>query len=679
MKQFLLCTFCAGACFAGELFRDDFSGIPPRELSMPVKQLTNAIHEYHYLAYRDVPLWPWENAQIHADNWAGGDEDGKPYLEQHLISDRPRYWNPTMITGDPEWSDYTLEAKVRPLLKREMAGIVFRYHTNRHYYLFALTGGNKAVLRLRLPVETKLRVGDWKELGAADFPYDMQRYYTLKVDNDGPAIKAYIDGKLVLQASDGEILKGKIGVTATIPARFTDVRVTATGEKERQIGARIAAREAELAALRAANPQPKLWKKFDTPRFGAGRNARFGDLDGDGQVDMLIAQHVRKASRNAFDQISCLTAVNFDGKVLWQIGRPEPFNDVIANDTPFQIHDVDGDWKNEVVVVKDFKIQILEGATGKLKQWVWMPEAPADNDIRPYEREVGDSIYFLNVSGGKGQRDILIKDRYRTFWVYNPKLELLWSAQCNTGHYPYSMDVNGDGREELFMGYSMFAADGKKLWSHDKDLGDHSDAVVLGRFGPDQKGPVRAYLFGSDEGFAMLDMEGTILKRWRMGHTQSPSVGKYRMDVPGLQLMSVNFWRNPGIVTLYDYQGNLLAQEEPIHSGSAMLTVNWRGDGQEFVILSPNPREGGMVDGQLRRVVMFPADGHPDLAVNVMNVTGDERDEIVCWDADRVWIYTQDRPFTGKRIYAPVRNPDYNESNYRTTVSLPAWKEYLGR
>jgi len=40
-----------------------------------------------------------------------------------------------------------------------------------------------------------------------------------------------------------------------------------------------------------------------------------------------------------------------------------------------------------------------------------------------------------------------------------------------------------------------------------------------------------------------------------------------------------------------------------------------------------------------------------------------------------VWIYTQDRPFTGKRIYAPVRNPAYNESNYQTTVSLPAWKD----
>jgi hypothetical protein len=58
-----------------------------------------------------------------------------------------------------------------------------------------------------------------------------------------------------------------------------------------------------------------------------------------------------------------------------------------------------------------------------------------------------------------------------------------------------------------------------------------------------------------------------------------------------------------------------------------------------------------------------------------MDVAGDERDEILLWDLDRVWIYTQDRPFEGKRIYAPERNPTYNESNYRAQVSLPRWKE----
>ena len=110
-----------------------------------------------------------------------------------------------------------------------------------------------------------------------------------------------------------------------------------------------------------------------------------------------------------------------------------------------------------------------------------------------------------------------------------------------------------------------------------------------------------------------------------------------------------------------------------IPGSSHLEPVNWRGDGQEFALLSGNIREGGMIDGELRRVVMFPDDGHPDLASAVRDLTGDQRDEIVLWDQQRVWIYTQDRPFSGSRIYAPLRNPHYNDSNYRASVSLPGW------
>jgi hypothetical protein len=669
----LLIAICAPGR-AGELFKDDFSRFPPRIFAEPVKGLTNALHEYHYVAHRGVPLDPWANAMIHDDAWAGGDEDGKTYVEQHVVNNLARHFHSTLIIGDAEWFDYTVVARVRPLLMQGPAGVVFRYRTNRHYYLFALTGGNKARLALRLPFEKKMRAGEWKELGSASFPYDSLRYYTLKVENEGPKIRAYVDGKLLIEASDGEILKGKAGISAAIPGRFTDFRVAASDAAEKAIKERIARREAELARLRSDNPKPKLWKKFDITNYGAGRNARFGDLDGDGVPDMLIAQNVRKASRNSFDHISCLTAVTFDGKVLWQAGRPDPYNDVLANDTPFQIFDIDGDGKDEVVLVKDFKLQILDGRTGQVRKWVWMPKAPEDNDERPYELEVGDSIYFVNLDGGKRPRHILVKDRYRTFWVFDNDLRLVWSGQGSLGHYPYALDVDGDRREEIMIGYSLWSADGKKLWDHDKDFKEHSDAVILGNFTADPKAPILAYSFASDEGFILFDLKGNVLKRQQIGHTQSPAVGKFRPDLPGLQLICVNFWRNPGIVTLFDAAGSILAQDEPIHSGSPMLPVNWRGDGQEFVMLSGNVKEGGMIDGQLLRVVIFPDDGHPDLAFTVMDVTGDSRDEIVLWDQKRVWVYTQDRPFKGSKIYAPVRNPDYNDSNYRTAVSLPAWK-----
>lgn len=667
-------ALAAVSAAGADLFRDDFSKFPPGWLTSPVGSLNAAIQEYHYLPHRGVPLGPWEMPIAHLDSWMISDEGGKSYLEEQLDSTSHQWSLPLFITGDPEWSNYTVEVRTKFLSLREMAGVVFRYHTNRHYYLFSLSGGNKARIAYLEPLETALRVTDWKELASAAFPYDNTRYYALKVENQGPRIRAYIDGKLILEATDSRIIKGKAGVLASTPARFQDFAVTASNAEVDSIRARIGAREKELAGLRAANPKPVLWKKFETPAFGAGRNVRFGDLDGDRTPDMLIAQNIPRIRADAFDQISCLTAVTLDGKVLWQKGRPDPRNGLLTNDTPFQIHDIDGDGRNEIVLVRDFQLQILDGRTGELRKSAWMPKMSQTDKEHPYETVSGDSLAFINISGNPNRQEILVKDRYTHFWVYNNKLELLWKGDGQTGHYPYPMDVDGSGRDKIAIGYALWDHTGKQLWSHDAAIHDHADGVMIGNLSPDPKASPRVYASGSDEGFLMFSLDGKLLKHVRVGHNQSPSVGKFRMDLPGLQYAAINFWKNPGIVTLFDWDGNILEQKEPIHSGAPMLPVNWRGDGQEFILLSGNPKEGGMLDGQLRRVLMFPDDGHPDLAANVLDVTGDARDEVVLWDQERVWIYTQDRPFTGKRIYAPVRNPEYNESNYRTNVSLPGWK-----
>ena len=671
----MLLAACAAIAPGADLFRDDFSRLPPGWLTSPVGTLNGAIQEYHYLPHRGVPLGPWAIPIGHLDSWIAGDEKGVPYLEEQLDSTAKQWTPPLFITGDPEWSDYSVEVSVKLLSLNESAGVVFRYHTNRHYYLFSLGEGKTARLLRHDALEPALRVHAWKQLAAAPFAYDTQRYYRLRVENSGPQMRAFIDGKLLLEAGDTDMVKGKAGVFAATPSRFQDFRVSASDRQAAAIAARIRARDAEVARLRDANPKPKLWKKFDTPVFGAGRNVRFGDLDGDGVPDMLIAQNIPRIRGDAFDQISCLTAVTLDGRVLWQHGRPDARNGLLTNDTPFQIHDIDGDGKNEVVTVRDFELQILDGRTGEVRSRTWMPKAPSADKERPYEQETGDSISFVNFSGNPARHEILVKDRYTHFWIYNNKLELLWKGDGQTGHYPYPVDARATGRDLLMIGYALWDHTGKQLWSHDKDIKDHADGVMVANLSPDPKAEPRVYASGSDEGFLMFDLAGKLLKQVRVGHNQSPAAGKFRIDVPGLQYFSVNFWKSPGIVTLFDWDGNILAQDEPIHSGSPMLPVNWRGDGQEFVLLSGNTKEGGMIDGNLRRVVMFPEDGHPDLSAAVLNLTGDARDEIVLWDEQRVWIYTQDRPFTGPRIYAPVRNPDYNDSNYRTSVSLPGWAE----
>lgn len=124
----------------------------------------------------------------------------------------------------------------------------------------------------------------------------------------------------------------------------------------------------------------------------------------------------------------------------------------------------------------------------------------------------------------------------------------------------------------------------------------------------------------------------------QVGPARWSAVGKFRPELPGLQYVTTNFWKNPGLSSLFDAEGNLLLQGEPIHTGSPTLPVNWKGDGQELVLLSGNVREGGMVDGQLRRVVVFPDDGHPDLAAAVRDLTGDPGDEVILWDQKGVWI-----------------------------------------
>jgi hypothetical protein len=691
----LNCTLAANSALvaAGDaseesviLFSDDFSRYPPGPLTAPLGKLNGAIQEYHYLPHRGVELGRWANAICHIDAWVAGESDGQPYLEQHLAPNHqdmvPQLFAPLFITGQPEWRDYTVEVSVSPLSTSAWAGLVFRYHTNRHHIVFMLEDGKRVRLAKRLPLEEKFRVCSWQELAAADFPYEANRYYWLRVENRGPEIRAFVDGKLVLTATDDELTGGKVGLSAITPARFQKFHVSVTPQALEQITAARRSRQNELDRLQAANPKPKLWKKFSTPRFGAGRNVRFGDLDGDGTLEMLIGQNVPKVVGDSAVEISCLTALTLNGKVLWQFGRPDPRNGLLTCDTPFQIHDLDGTGRGDVVLCKDFRLQVLDGRTGLLKRETNLPKITGYPDVPqapprtwPYERANGDSILFINFSGDGARREILVKDRYWNFWIFDRDLKLLWSGQGSTGHYPFAYHDPTSDRDLLAIGYAMWDGAGKQLWSNDQRLQQHADSVFVGNITGEEAASPMVFYCASDEGIIQLDRHGVIRRQYRVGHAQTACIGEFRPDSPGLEYAAINFWRNPGIITVLNSRGELLQQDEPIHSGSPMLPVNWRGDGQEFILLSGNAREGGMVDGLLRRVVMFPEDGHPDLCAAVHNLTGDPRDEIVLWNQDEVWIYTQDRDSDGERIYAPSRNPMYNDSNYRISVSWPGWQE----
>jgi len=284
-----------------------------------------------------------------------------------------------------------------------------------------------------------------------------------------------------------------------------------------------------------------------------------------------------------------------------------------------------------------------------------------------------DCIAFADLRGVGKPLDLVIKDRHTRLWAFTNRFEPLWTASANLGHYPFFWDFDADGKQEIFIGYTLFDDDGRKIWNHDDTLQEHSDGTFAGDFSLEGK-PPRVYAAGSDDGVILLDLAGKILQHYRVGHAQTPTAGQYRPDIPGLEFCNINYWGEPGLITLYDSQGKEIVNFELFHAGSPVLPVNWRGDGQEFILLSANSVEGGMVDGWGRRVVLFPEDGHPDTAYMVHDLTGDARDEVVVWNPDEIWIYTQAEPFKGERIYAPRRPPTHNESNYLPYASWPDWK-----
>ena len=382
-----------------------------------------------------------------------------------------------------------------------------------------------------------------------------------------------------------------------------------------------------------------------------GREAEWlaiGDLNNDGHLDFLTA-------RNANQAVTALTAFDRDGHVLWRWG--EGGSPTITYDVPVQIYDIDGDARSEVLYSIPGYLVVANGADGSEETRWRLPE----------NLPVADCITIANLSGKKRPSDILIKTRYDHVWAYDNKFSLLWEWKGNTGHHPCPDDVDGDGKDELFCGYTLLDDDGRELWHLKPEPPGHADTARI-CWNLDGKSPGRPWYLttccgGND--LILTDHLGTRLWQLRPNvalHFQSARAAELQPRTPGKEIV-VDIAGDPkpppDRLMLLNLQGNILGCYMPDYTRFHDV-IDWDGDGVMEIII---PRADGIFDARGRQLVRFlnppphPTERETPFCY-VADVYNDGNDDVILLDDSSIRIYNNPRlpprkpnPLVMKRYY----------------------------
>jgi hypothetical protein len=265
----------------------------------------------------------------------------------------------------------------------------------------------------------------------------------------------------------------------------------------------------------------------------SANDASVGDLDGDGQYEMIVKWDPSNSKDNSQDGTTgpvYMDAYKQDGSFLWRISLGRNIR-AGAHYTQFMVYDLDGDGKAEVAfktadgtidgtgkVIGDAKadyrnsagrilsgpefLTIFEGATGK--ELVTIPYNPPRGNVSDWGDGYGNRVdrFLAGIAYLDGKHPSLIMARgYYTRTVitaYNwreGQLTEEWTFDSNKpglsgyagqGNHNLSVaDVDGDGKDEIIYGACAIDNNGQGLYT--TGLG-HGDAMHLGDLDPGRPG-----------------------------------------------------------------------------------------------------------------------------------------------------------------------------------------------
>lgn len=371
-----------------------------------------------------------------------------------------------------------------------------------------------------------------------------------------------------------------------------------------------------------------------TPAGYAPNDASVGDLDGDGQYEIILHQtgRARDNSQAGITDPPIFQAYTLEGKLLWQINLGKNIREG-AHYTQFMVYDLDGDGKAEIAMktadgtidgkrkvlgdsTKDYRndrgyilsgpeyLTIFDGMTGAALATTNFIPARYPTSLNPTTQELKDmwgdgygnrmDRFLACVAYLDGVHPSLVMSRgyyTRTFlaaWDWKKgKLSSRWVFDSNDkGNEKYAgqgnhnltvADVDADGKDEIVYGAMCIDDNGKGLYS--TGLG-HGDALHVTDLDPSRPG---LEVFDiqerfDDAGASFRDAKtGEII--WKKASVKAGEDGEgpgrgLALDIdpryPGYECWVAG----AGITGMFDCKGNKIAEKTP----PCNMGIYWDGD-----------------------------------------------------------------------------------------------------
>jgi len=412
----------------------------------------------------------------------------------------------------------------------------------------------------------------------------------------------------------------------------------------------------ETRAPRADVPVIQPWKSVLLDRDYGGLWVVAGDLDGDGVVEIVSAENF---NQDDVHFTSAAAAQRLDGTVLWRWGDPDIGRKKWHHDVACQIHDWDGDGKNEVVLGTKGALVELDGATGQERRRLPIPD------------EAADCLVFCDLTGKGRPTDVLVKDRYRRIWAYDRAGALLWTVANPggylTAHQPRPMDLDNDGRDEVMAGYAMLNADGSVRWVYQSKAVDqsrgHLDCVRVARQGKAPEDVRLVLTCCGANNLACVDGTGRVLWEVSGHHFESVDIGRVVPGHPGFQVVvDIDHGSyGEGPVWVLDEEGKLLGRIMTDYARHHVL-LDWNGDGLDEIVVA---HHGGLYGHSGQRIGTF-ALPVPETDIEVFeasvltgDMSGDGIPDVMITTPEAVYIYRNEK---GRKPEAPA--PPGTEFNF---------------